>query len=126
MRRRGRRVWVTDTDKRALPEPGCAQAAHLDEIPPETASRRRAIRPSLVPGLPITEYSRSELVSLTRYVNSDGNLYTDRELVDQMAQELGKRKGSRVVAALSEAIRDARLPGLLPPYSAWRNPTDPA
>ena len=67
--------------------------------------RRTDQRPAFTKGLPITEYDFKDLVKLAKYIRSDKRLYTNAELVDLMAKELGKRKGSRVVEVLSRAAR---------------------
>ena len=70
---------------------------------------RQGKRPSFHPGLSINEYQRSTLVALANWIQSDGRLRTESELMDEMMQELGfRRHGSRIVQALEGAIRHAR------------------
>jgi hypothetical protein len=84
------------------------------ESEPETpaamsATRARDPRPPVPPGEDIDEYSPRELQSLVRWVLSDGRLPTDDEIITELTRELGfHRKGSRIVAALSAAIRAAK------------------
>ena len=72
----------------------------------------RGPRPSVMPGFPIAEYSQRELVALAEWVLSDTLLRTDDELLRELRQELGfRRGGSRINAALMEAISVARRRG---------------
>ena len=82
-------------------------------LPSEDASRvaqpDRGPRPNVTLGLPITEYSRSKLVALAEWVMSDTLLRTDDELLRELRLELGfRRGGSRINAALREAVAMAR------------------
>ncbi|MEB3337997.1 MAG: hypothetical protein VKJ46_11070, partial [Leptolyngbyaceae bacterium] len=65
------------------------------------------------PGVPqrdrIDQYSLDELVSLIRWILSDGCLRTDDEIVNEMVRELGfKRRGTRIEARVLEAIQRVR------------------
>jgi very-short-patch-repair endonuclease len=73
------------------------------------AGRARDSKPHVPPGMDIDDYSPSQLQSLVRWVLSDGQLPTDDEIITELTHELGfHRKGPRIVAALSEAIRGAK------------------
>jgi very-short-patch-repair endonuclease/DNA polymerase III delta prime subunit len=75
----------------------------------EPSTRRNGPRPPLRRGRPITEYSRTGLVRLVRWIESDDLLRTEGELLEETMRELGfKRHGSRVVAAITQAIQEAR------------------
>ncbi|MCY3562622.1 MAG: AAA domain-containing protein [bacterium] len=77
--------------------------AHQSETP------RRKGKPSLTPGLPITEYHPDELVALARWVMSDGLLRTDAQIFEEMFAELGYgRRGPRIKEALKKAIEKAQ------------------
>jgi len=68
------------------------------------AQVKRKTRPDLPLGLTIDEYSHGELVALAVWINSDGRLRTDDEIIEEMKVELGfKRRGSRIEAALRAA-----------------------
>jgi len=107
---RSLKAWesaVVDADKTSQPilpsavisEPGLK---HQTNIP-----QRKGTRP-VQQGLPIKEYSQESLVRLINWIESDGRLLTDRDLLDIAVRELGfKRKGSRIVEALNKAIVDA-------------------
>ena len=98
---------VVDADKTrqpilALPDISEPGLKHQINIP-----RRKGIRP-VQQGLSIKEYSQESLVELINWIESDGRLLTDRDLLDIAVRELGfKRKGSRIVEALNKAIIDA-------------------
>jgi very-short-patch-repair endonuclease len=125
------RIWSTDWFLRREEEvrralKGFAAAVeHADAIdnraeavspPPEpphpadvAASRPRNPKPRVEAGKEIDEYSPLELQSLVTWVLSDGRLMTDDEIITELTHELGfHHKGSRIVAALSAAIRAAK------------------
>lgn len=82
------------------------------EPPPSPATPDRGPRPSVMAGFPITEYTQRQLVALAEWVLSDTLLKTDDELLRELREELGfKRGGSRINAALTEAIGTARSKG---------------
>jgi very-short-patch-repair endonuclease len=127
------RIWSTDwflrredEVKRAL-SAFAAAVAHADDLDagadrtmPSTATvtasltetpvdRRRDPRPNVQPGREIDDYSPRELQSLVRWVLSDGRLPTDDEIISELTHELGfHRRGPRIVAALTDAIRVAK------------------
>ena len=88
--------------KPLVPQP----TQHLPSITP----RRRAPRPSLLsPGTPINAYQQYALINLVRWIESDGLLRTEEELIQECCRELGyRRRGKRIVSALKSAIAAAR------------------
>ncbi len=57
----------------------------------------------------IQDYQMSELVRLVRWIESDGILRTEEELLREVMDELGlERRGRRVVARITAAIHEAR------------------
>ena len=79
------------------------------EVPASLEEPNRGPRPAVPAGLPIADYSTAELVALARWLNSDTLLRTDDELLVEMRVELGfTRGGSRINAAILEAIAAAR------------------
>jgi very-short-patch-repair endonuclease len=89
----------------------------LDSMEPEqpvvqewaTTTGTRGPRPYIRRGADIAEYSQSELVRLAQWLESDGRLRTEEELVGEMMSDLGfHRRGSRIVAEITTAIRHAR------------------
>jgi len=124
------RIWSTDwflhreqeiekavtAWKRAAAEtdaPSRPAAPPPAEAPPESEGNDRVPQrqgPCPVdPGDPIGEYSPQSLVKLIRWIESDGRLLTDSELMDIAIKELGfARRGSRIVEALQKAINETR------------------
>ena len=74
------------------------------------ASRGRSgSRPSFARGRPITEYSDALLNRLFDWVESDGHLLSDDELIQTMVEELGyRRRGARIDERLRQLIRRRR------------------
>ncbi|MFV2197722.1 AAA domain-containing protein [Nocardiopsis sp. LOL_012] len=72
-------------------------------------SQRQGPAPSLPPGLPITEYRPRDLVALAAWIESDGLLRTEDEVLrEAMCFLRFRRKGKRIEDALTRAIRSAR------------------
>ena len=85
-----------------------------DEPPPEAPPERSGPRPN-VPRVGthgydnITHYHDHQLEALARWIDSDGLLRTDEQLMAEMQRELGfRRRGKRIEDALARAIRRAR------------------
>ncbi len=89
-------------DEPAPTQPSVAPAAQIPA---------RGPRPPIPPGYSISEYSRSELVALVKWILSDTLLRAEEEIMAEMRRELGfKRRGSRIDEAMREAIAAARRP----------------
>ena len=57
----------------------------------------------------ITDYSRSQLGQLARWIQSDTLLRTDDDLIREMMEEIGfKRSGTRIRDAMQQAILESR------------------
>ena len=70
---------------------------------------KRARRPSIRAGHPITEYRCSELVDLIGWIQSDTLLRTEDQLFDEFMRELGfQRRGARIRDAFSRALTASR------------------
>jgi very-short-patch-repair endonuclease len=68
--------------------------------------RERGPRPRVMQGLPITQYARPDLVKLIRWIMSDDVIRTDEALLTAVMDDLGfAKRGSRIVAAIMEAIQ---------------------
>lgn len=68
-------------------------------------SRQHSGRPRIQSGKPIQSYSQRALVSLVGWIQSDGVLRTEDEILEEMIRELGySRRGKHIVAALDQAI----------------------
>jgi very-short-patch-repair endonuclease len=77
--------------------------------PSPTSPTARAPFPRVSPGLSITDYTRDQLIRIVDWVESDTLLRTEDEVLQGvMAALLFERRGSRIVAAITEAIREAR------------------
>ncbi len=85
------------------------EATHQDGAMPLGQEVAARVGPMPVaPMLTITDYTKSQLVRLIRWIESDTLLRTDDELREAAIQALGyRRRGSRIVAALDDAIRIA-------------------
>jgi hypothetical protein len=69
---------------------------------------RTASRAHIHHGAPIDSYRPIELV-LAQWIESEGMLRTEEELLAAMIQELGyKRRSRKIVAAVTAAIKQAR------------------
>jgi very-short-patch-repair endonuclease/DNA polymerase III delta prime subunit len=67
-------------------------------------------RPEFTPGLPIDSYCQADLIKLAKWIDTDdSHLLTDDELLREMMRELGfQRRGTKIVATLQRAIKQAR------------------
>ena len=75
----------------------------------QAVARRGAPWPGVARGRPIGEYAQRDLRAVVRWVRADGRLHTEAELLDKVMSALGfKRKGSRITAAIREAIEAER------------------
>ncbi|MHB9133948.1 MAG: AAA domain-containing protein [Armatimonadota bacterium] len=82
------------------PTPPTEQPAAEDEATPE-----RATRPAITPGQKIDDYTAHDLLEIARWLNSDGLLRTDEEIIEEMMTDLNlSRRTERVEEALREAI----------------------
>ena len=99
-------------DELAIP---AANVGHQDGAVVATDEHRSAVlertgpRPYIRRGDPITSYSQAQLVKLIRWIKSDDIVRTDEELVQEAMIALGlKRRGARIVQALTSAIDVAK------------------
>lgn len=120
------RIWSTDWFRHKAREIELAQHAYAaavsaaDEKDDETGtaddatataadaakgSSRAIPFPAVQTGLSIGEYRLDQLIAVVRHVRSDTLLRTRDELIAEVMRALGfKRKGSRIVAAIEQAI----------------------
>jgi very-short-patch-repair endonuclease len=98
----------------AVGTPGWPWSAPDETVSPDPVSgtpimRTRGKKPWLPSGQSVDQYSNSQLAQMVRWVESDGCLRTDEEIVTEVVQALGfKRRGNRIVAAIKAAIPYAR------------------
>lgn len=72
---------------------------------PTTISIERGARPSIATGVPIDQRDRTDLIRMLAWIESDGLLRTDEELLSALTLELGyKRRGTRIEAILRPLI----------------------
>jgi hypothetical protein len=65
----------------------------------------RTQRPPIARRQAIAEYTINQLAAVARWIQSDGRLRTDDELVEAMMEDLGfERRGRRIEATMREAL----------------------
>ena len=112
-------VEVAEVEAEAVtaPEAEAAEPQVVVEAEPvavETATAgslapRRPRKPAFTPGRPVTAYSADELVSVVRWIDSDGVKRSDDELLRAAMKELGfARLGPRIKESLGNAVTAAR------------------
>ncbi|GAA2363303.1 hypothetical protein GCM10010170_060080 [Dactylosporangium salmoneum] len=101
---------VAAVDARRTDEPTVVLNLAADEPEPVAGEDSRPLpRPALTPGRPIGEYPRELLVDLIRWIESDTLLRTEEQVIEEARRQLGfKRGGSRINAALMDALHEAR------------------
>ncbi|MEX0800774.1 MAG: AAA domain-containing protein [Dehalococcoidia bacterium] len=93
-----------------IPKRREASEREAGHAPAPLAQRsRNGPRPRTYRWQSVQNYSLSELVRLVRWIESDGILRTEDELMGEVMEELGfQRRGKRVVSRIAQAIREAR------------------
>jgi len=78
-------------------------------VAPIAATAVRSAKPLVAPGRPIADYHARELEAMVRWVESDGKLRTDDEIMSEVVRELGFfRRGTRIVEAVNAVIQSVR------------------
>ena len=92
--------------KTILPSSGSDDEVHEQH----SQNRERSLpRPFIYAGEPIANYRHRDLVAILRWIESDDQLRTEQELLNEAILEMGYgRRGTRIVAALESAIRTLR------------------
>ena len=89
-----------------------ARTARTDRVDVSTAPRARGAQPYFIPDLSIDQYDYALLRKLVRWVESDGRLRTDEDILHEVAKVLGfQRVGNRIRDAIGEVTRDYRRGG---------------
>ena len=71
--------------------------------------QRRGPPPVIAQGVPIKEHPEDSLTELALWVMSDGCLHTDKQIFEEMFQQMGyRRRGPRIKEALFKAIKRAK------------------
>jgi hypothetical protein len=92
----------------SVPEVAAEVAAPVPDVE-EPLAPRRPRKPAVTAGRPVTAYSAEELVSVVRWIDSDGVKRTDDELLRAAMKELGfARLGPRIKDSLGGAIATVR------------------
>lgn len=79
--------------------------------PAQAGNGERKPRPRITVKESISGYHPGELISLIGWINSDGRLRTDEEIIEEMIPELGfSRRGPRIEAAIRSALDVMRSP----------------
>lgn len=120
------RIWSTEWFRHKEQEVERAREAYSRAVkdsddPPQVSSIPDPVVPAPKPpasrgpfprvprGLSITDYTRGQLMRVVDWVESDTLLRTEDEVLREvMAALLFERRGSRIVAAITDAIREAR------------------
>jgi len=77
--------------------------------PSPIESQARGVRPYLGQRDTIADYSDWELMSIFDWIESDGRLRTDEEMIDEILPELGfHRRGSRIEGVLKSTLAKRR------------------
>jgi hypothetical protein len=98
-------------NKPTKPVPQTAQPFTSQSLTPEINSPTAlpGTRPNVPKRSKIDDYTQAELMSLIRWILSDGCLRTDEEILKVMLPELGfKRRGARIDQAVFAAIERLR------------------
>jgi very-short-patch-repair endonuclease len=86
-----------------------AEPRPTSQNPAANVSRSRGPRPQITTRSPITEYSESELIAMIDWVESDGRLRTDEEIIEELTAELGfQRRGVRIEGVLKTVLEKHR------------------
>jgi very-short-patch-repair endonuclease len=87
------------------PDPMQTEVAVVDTVPSPPVRERR---PPVPRGKKIDDYTRTQLVSIVRWIESDTLLRSDEELLRLVMEDLGfQRARSRIRAAILNAIKTA-------------------
>jgi very-short-patch-repair endonuclease len=82
------------------------EQATVDESPREQTAERKLPRPAFAAGHPVDKYSITTLVAIAKWLRSDDVLRTEDEEFELMMSVLRfQRKGSKIEAALRQALR---------------------
>ncbi len=73
-------------------------------------ARGRGMRPNIDHHEAITGYSERELMAMFDWIESDGRLRTDEEIIEELLPELGfHRRGARIEGVLESALKRHRI-----------------
>jgi hypothetical protein len=99
---------VDEHDAELSPASSELAEPRVEQLAEQTKALRKGSPPHISKGADIDTYSTSALAQLIRWIESDGVLRTEDELVTEAATYLGyRRRGARIVAALQNAVKRA-------------------
>jgi hypothetical protein len=76
---------------------------------PPAGVRRRSARPKIAQHETINEYSEGDLMAIVDWIESDGRLRTDEEIMEELVPELGfRRRGARIESVLRAVLEKHR------------------
>ncbi len=98
-----------DAEAPSKPRDMLSQGVGLGESARKEPSPSRERWPPIPRGRPIKDYTQGQLVRVARWIESDGLLRTEDEMLAEMMRELGfQRRGNSIVTVLRSALRTAR------------------
>lgn len=81
------------------------EAYSMNQAPPATNPRSREMRPHMSRRDSITDYSEWELMAMIDWIETDGRLRTDEEIIEELLPELGfHRRGARIEGVLKSVL----------------------
>jgi very-short-patch-repair endonuclease len=84
-------------------------APSVDRLPSRPNPGTRRARPPISKRDSIKEYSRSELIAIIQWIESDGRLWSNEEIIEKLLPELGfHRRGVRIEGVLESALQEYR------------------
>ncbi len=85
------------------------EATSLNKASSPIKSRSRGVAPPISRRDSITKYSEWELMAMIDWIESDGRLRTDEEIIEELLPELGfHRRGARIEGALKSVLEKHR------------------
>jgi hypothetical protein len=96
-------------DSKMVTELPATASPSVNHDSPLNKARGRRIRPNIGRRQTITEYSEHELITLISWIESDGRLRTNEEIIDELLPELGfQRRGARIDGVLQSILERHR------------------
>jgi very-short-patch-repair endonuclease len=96
-------------DSRAVAEISMITESSVNRVESPLKPRSRHARPHISRREAITEYSEGELMAMIDWIESDGRLRSDEEIIDELLPEFGfHRRGVRIEGVLKHALGEHR------------------
>lgn len=98
-------IFADNLDREAVSNNHHNNGSHRGIVESGSGVPRREPRPPIPARPSIVQYTMPELMRLTEWIASDGQLRTDDQIIDEMITALGfSRRGARIERALQTAI----------------------